>query len=366
MRPRFFLGFAAANLLLAMPLIGAADDATVLTKINVVDAAKPAGNWSTATIGQLLNVRDRLRTGEESRASARLGDASILQVDELTTIEILPSRAEGDKGTLNLKQGSSYFFSREKAREIRFETPAANGAIRGTEFLLEVTKQLRTNLVLLKGEVELSNAHGQLVVHGGEQAEATADALPTKKPISGQTIAAWHLLLESKLSNHTLRSAKKQELVNSICASIEQWRAFAPQLVKTGVSHRREFTHDIVARAVGCIGPGNCDLIARVVAAASSANADEAARIVELAIEKCPGCQEALESPAEGPEAATLTALTNQNPAPGSAVGNSNSGCVVCHNNQNISLACDKLETYLQAHPGDTTGACQATPNENR
>jgi hypothetical protein len=101
-----------------------------------VDSSRPPGEWRTATIGQELIVHDRLRTGEDSRAAVQFGDSSILRIDELTEEEILPPQVASTKPTMDLKQGSGYFFNREKSREIHVQTPAANGAIRGTEFVV--------------------------------------------------------------------------------------------------------------------------------------------------------------------------------------------------------------------------------------
>ena len=115
---------------------GAADRAEILTAENEVEAARPSGPWAPATVGQPLATRDRLRTGEDSRAAVRLADATVLRVDELTETEILPAQQASDKPTLNVKQGGAYFFSREKSREVNVQTPSANGAIRGTEFVV--------------------------------------------------------------------------------------------------------------------------------------------------------------------------------------------------------------------------------------
>ncbi len=150
---------------------------------NVVDVAQAARRWSPATVGQSLAIGDRLRTGEESRAAVRLSNASILRVDELTETEILPPRETAGKPTLNLKQGAAYFFSREGAREVQVETPAANGAIRGTEFVMRVSAGGRTSFIMLDGELELSNAQGSVLVRGGEAAEVVPGGVPRKTAV---------------------------------------------------------------------------------------------------------------------------------------------------------------------------------------
>ena len=99
----------------------------------------------------------------------RLADASVLRVDELTTTEILPPKTAADKATLSVEQGSTYFFSREKGREVKLETPSANGAIRGTEFVVKVAANGNTSVTMLDGELELSNSAGSILVQSGEE-----------------------------------------------------------------------------------------------------------------------------------------------------------------------------------------------------
>ena len=160
-----------------------ADKATLLSKENVVDAASGGGAWTSATVGQLLAIHDRLRTGEDSRAAVRMTDLSVLRIDELTTIEILPPSTASDKPALNVKEGTTYFFSREKSRETRVETPAVNGAIRGTEFVVAVAANGATTVTMLDGEVQLSNAQGSLIVNTGEQAKIEVGGAPRKTAV---------------------------------------------------------------------------------------------------------------------------------------------------------------------------------------
>ena len=230
------------NLILQMANAQPADNsATLLEKINIVDFSKPAGTWSGAIVGQSLAVHDRLRTGEESRAAAKLGDASVLRLDELTTIEILPPKEASEKATLDINQGSTYFFSREKAREITIQTPAANGAIRGTEFLLSVSAKKRTVVTMLGGEFALSNEFGLVVVQKGEQAQAEPGQKPTKRAINKSSDGVpVSLLIESKLPpGKTIMTANQSELILAVRASAKQWPVVASQIVKLAVQSRQ-------------------------------------------------------------------------------------------------------------------------------
>ena len=162
---------------------GNSDGAEILSKENVVDTAGASAAWRPASVGQKLIWHDRLRTGEDSRAAVRMSDSSVLRIDELTETEILPPQVASAKPTVDLKQGTGYFFSREKSREINVQTPAANGAIRGTEFVVTVAANGHTSFTMLDGEVEVSNAQGSVVVRSGERADVEPGRKPTKTAV---------------------------------------------------------------------------------------------------------------------------------------------------------------------------------------
>lgn len=160
-----------------------ADAAVILSKENSVDTSSPRASWRPAVVGQKLAWHDRLKTGEDSRAALRMSDSSIFQVDEFWEGEILSPAVAGAKPTLDIKQGTSYFFSREKSREINVKTPAANGAIRGTEFVVTVAANGHSSFTMLDGEVEVSNAQGSVSVRSGERADADPGRKPTKTAV---------------------------------------------------------------------------------------------------------------------------------------------------------------------------------------
>jgi ferric-dicitrate binding protein FerR (iron transport regulator) len=187
------LGIACAQ-------VAAAEDPTqseaaeIISKENSVDSLAAAAVWQPVTVGQKLAWHDRLRTGEDSRAAVRLSDLSILRLDELTEAQVLPPPVARAKPTVDLKQGTAYFFSREKSREINVQTPAANGGIRGTEFVVTVAADGSTSFTMIDGEVEISNADDLLVLGSGERADikpSIAYCLQRRRPAHGaRTIPA--------------------------------------------------------------------------------------------------------------------------------------------------------------------------------
>ena len=199
-------------------------NAELLTKENIVDVAAGSRQWESAVVGQALAFHDRLRTGEESRATLRLSDLSVLRVDELTNLEILPPAQSNAKATLDLRQGSTYFFSREGAREINVKTPAANGAIRGTEFVVRVMSDGKTSVTMLDGELELSNAQGSVLVRSGERGDAVPGQKPTKTAvIEAINTVQWCLYYPGVLDLHeiTMSSGERRDFAASLQAYTE-------------------------------------------------------------------------------------------------------------------------------------------------
>jgi tetratricopeptide (TPR) repeat protein len=197
------------------------DVAEVISKENSVDSQRPSAAWHPATVGEKLIWHERLRTGEDSRAAVRMSDSSILRVDELTVTEILPPEVASAKPTVDLKQGTGYFFSREKSREINVKTPAANGAIRGTEFIIAVAASGKSSFTMLDGEVEVSNAQGSVVVRSGERADVEPGHKPTKTAvIMAVDLVQWCLYYPGvlDLSDLKLASETRDALRESLAA----------------------------------------------------------------------------------------------------------------------------------------------------
>lgn len=174
----FFVQFA--SLLCFAQTAAKNTSAALIEAENKVSVKHSITAWQKSqALPDALATGDRVKTGELSRAAVRLTDSSVLRLDELTTIEIVPPPTESGKEGLDITSGATYFFSREKPRELQVRTPSATGALRGTEFVIRVTGGL-TQLTMLDGEVELSNAQGSVVLHSGEQGEAEIGKAPHK------------------------------------------------------------------------------------------------------------------------------------------------------------------------------------------
>src|SRR6266851_3477442 len=208
---------AAAILLTVLPrsLCGAADNPTcvLVEKEGKVEVArKGSAAWSAAQPNQDLQPGDRLRTGSRSRAALRWSESSVVRVSELTSMEIQLPAKPGDKPQLDLRSGATYLFSREKPTEIQFRTPVASGAIRGTEFNLEVAEDGRTILSLLDGEVDLSNEQGAARLSSGEQGTVQTGSAPKKTAlIDAVNVIQWALYYPAVIDPDELGLADQEQ-----------------------------------------------------------------------------------------------------------------------------------------------------------
>ena len=206
-RPRFFAALralAVTGLLVTslpvstqaqqLPLNIAYKDTSVLLAAEgrVELSRNGTAEWEPAQTDTVLRPGDRLRTGPNSRATLRLSDLSIFRVNEMTTLQLRPPQAKSKRAMIDVKSGSLYFFSREKPLDVHFNTPTAAGAIRGTEFLLQVADSGETLLALIDGAVDLNNPHGTLALAAGEVAKISPGQAPAKTAgIEARNLMQW-------------------------------------------------------------------------------------------------------------------------------------------------------------------------------
>ncbi len=167
----------------------------IITVKGSVEKAEPDSvDWKTAKEKDPLQVGWRLRTGRRSKAAIRMSDLSVLRVGQLSTLEIQPPKDQRRKRALDLKAGAAYFFNREGPSKVDFRTPIASGAIRGTEFMLEVDENGRTIVTMFEGEVDLENEFGSVQLGNGEQGTVNPGEAPEKTAvIDAVSVVQWML-----------------------------------------------------------------------------------------------------------------------------------------------------------------------------
>jgi hypothetical protein len=305
-----------------------------------------------------------------------MGDGSVLQLDELTTIEIKAPRQASSRATVSLPSGSALFSNRGSSREVSIETPSANGAIRGTAFLLSVgTGDGATTVSMIEGAFELSSASGSVTARQSEQARSGSAQSPSKGVLSDLGDSApWYLALESSLpSLKPLSGATRTDFFTALPNATTKWRQIAPQLAGAATIKHRPWAKDILRTSFAAVGP-DCGMRARILKSVIAASPEQANELTELAIALGPGCAGAFGGGSGAPTSGEQgegnfgNAPENQNPPPGSIGGGGGQGNVVaiCHNGRTIFVSPRGAEQHLNNHPGDTLGPCQVTPTGNR
>lgn len=205
-----------------------AQDAKLLEIENIVQATKGAqGAWAAAAKDQSLSIGDRVRTRQRSRATLRLTELYTMRLEQFTTVEIAPGLFDGsnaNKPRLDVGSGAAFIFSREKSGEIDIKTPAANGAMRGTQLYVHVAADGTSRFQVLEGQVELANPQGTLTLGAGEAGEAAPGRAPKRTAvIVANNLLQWALYYPAVLDPDELgMSAGEQNAVGKSLAAYRE------------------------------------------------------------------------------------------------------------------------------------------------
>ncbi len=179
----FYIAALSAFALLCLHLSAAEQRpaAKVEEKERIVEASPPpAAPWVPAVVGKDLLLRERVRTGELSRATVRLSNEHLVRVNASSQLVIVPSLIAGKPLGLDLQKGEIYLHSRGQPLELGLRTPSVTGTPRGTEFRVRVDGNGATTFTMLDGEVDLENAHGKLHLGNNEEAVIAPGRAPRK------------------------------------------------------------------------------------------------------------------------------------------------------------------------------------------
>jgi hypothetical protein len=164
---------------------GATNEIRVLQIEGTVLEVLPSGAtaWYRISTGAVLHASDRIRTGPNTRATLRWSNQSVVPMDALTELEILPPHEPKAQFGLNLLKGVISFFHRDEPGRIRAVTRGVTAGVEGTEFVLAVAGEgltEKTTLYVIDGKVRLTNAQGTLLLINGEQAVTEVGSAPLR------------------------------------------------------------------------------------------------------------------------------------------------------------------------------------------
>jgi len=153
-----------------------------------------ATQWEPAQVEQPLFAGDAVRTGYNSRAAILCIDESQLKLNENTIVvlkSISPSprlqpvtpAKEQPPPASHYEVPEGEIWLRNKHDKFRFEldTPAVTATIRGTELNIKVQRNGTTSVILLEGNVCLTNPQGEVCLVPGEEGYTAPGQKPSKR-----------------------------------------------------------------------------------------------------------------------------------------------------------------------------------------
>ncbi len=131
--------------------------------------------WNSAQMGEIFCPGDRLRVHENARAAVVLNNDTILRVNQKSTINFGKDGSE-KFFLLDLLEGMLHIFS-HRPRALKVTTPYVNGAVEGTEFLVQAGPDSSV-ITVFEGVVIAANQQGQVKLTSGQAAEAKSNTAP--------------------------------------------------------------------------------------------------------------------------------------------------------------------------------------------
>ena len=200
--------------------------AQVVTNISVVEfegkielSRKGTATWSPSKTNEVLLPGDRFRTAESSRAVLRWSDLTLVRVGENTVLQIPEPTPQ--RPIINLLKGVLYLFHRDKPGLFPVGTPTMSAVIRGTEFSLEVADDGTSLLVLLDGQVDVTNEFGAVPLQSGQAARVQPGLPPARTAVlDAVSTVQWGLYYPGVIDLNELpfTPAQKQVLSDSLRA----------------------------------------------------------------------------------------------------------------------------------------------------
>lgn len=129
------------------------------------------GAWTTALVNTMAAVGDHLKTDAKTEATLEFLLGGRANLDTGTEIAILNSKdAKVVAQTVQLNSGSIWAQFDKQKSPVQIQTAGGVMGIRGTEFVVSVDPQGETELSLIEGEVEVTDAQGQTsIVRPGQR-----------------------------------------------------------------------------------------------------------------------------------------------------------------------------------------------------
>lgn len=176
--------------------------------------------WQAMTLHTTICPGDSVRARTHSRAAFLLSNASVLRLDQKTSMTFSKPEGQEKAGSLmELFSGAIHIITRTP-KPFKVRTPFVNAGVDGTEFFVGVD-ETSTRLVIYEGKVTASNDQGSLVLEDHQAAIATRNTAPQRVTTINPTDAVqWALhypvVIDYQLARLTDELALHPELRQSV------------------------------------------------------------------------------------------------------------------------------------------------------
>lgn len=161
----------------------------------------PSPDWIDATVGQVLNQNDAIRTGEDGQAMLRFSDKSTVALKPKTelVIEELVWSATARKAGLNMPSGElrAIIKKLDAPSDFKVKTPAAICGARGTVFYI-LSTPTETRVFVTEGAVDFSSpvsGNSYVVVESMQAIAQISGTITEPRELTGaekdEVLAGW-------------------------------------------------------------------------------------------------------------------------------------------------------------------------------
>ncbi len=119
--------------------------------------------WITVKKDEYFCQGDRLRTNRHSRVTIKLGNETLMTLEQSSTLSFPILNKSKFSWLLELFEGGAFIRSRHP-HELGIYTPFVNAVHEGTEFLVRVSKQ-QTEITVFDGRVAAENQTGRVLIN---------------------------------------------------------------------------------------------------------------------------------------------------------------------------------------------------------
>mgnify|MGYP000900490959 FL=1 len=178
--------------------------------------------WQQTAMHTAICPGDTVRARSHSRAALLLSNASVLRLDQKTSITFPKSEDNEATSLLDLFSGAIHIITRTP-KPFKVRTPFVNAGVDGTEFFVGVDEN-STKLVIYEGRVTASNEQGNLTLSDHETAIAIRNAAPQKVGNINPTDSVQWALYYPIIINYQLDGLTTQTVQPELKQSIEFYR----------------------------------------------------------------------------------------------------------------------------------------------